>query len=146
MGEKLPDGECYREGIRYGHEWICHMVKLVKAAAGNGMAVGLTAGWPGLDGKSGGSRRLAANHPSPSWDGEGTLWEWRRSGDCYRVIKKKIIIFYNMKCKDILDKKLRVVGENEIAWHESRWNIRLLLYLVRRICRIFFRIAWSCSR
>ena len=37
--------------------------------------------------------------------------KWRLlSGD-----KKKIIIFYNMKCKDILDKKLRVVGENEIA-------------------------------
>ena len=40
MGEKLPDGECYREGIRYGHEWICHMVKLVKAAADTGMALG----------------------------------------------------------------------------------------------------------
>jgi hypothetical protein len=34
-------------------------------------------------------------------------------GDCYRV--KKIIIFYNMKYKDVLDKKLRVAGENEIA-------------------------------
>ena len=35
-------------------------------------------------------------------------------GDCYRA-KKKIIIFQNMKCKDVLDKKLRVAGENEIA-------------------------------
>ena len=100
-------------------------MRLVNAGGGYWDDIGLPVGWPGLDGKSGGSRRLAANHPSPSWDGEGTLWEWRRSGDCYRVIKK-IIIFYNMKCKDILDKKLRVVGENEIAWHESRWNVGLL--------------------
>ena len=87
-----------------------------------GAGLGLPVGWPGLDGKSGGSRR-AANHPSPSWDDEGTLWGME-VGDCYRV--KKIIIFYNMKCKDVLDKKLRVVGENEITWHESRWNVGLL--------------------
>jgi hypothetical protein len=31
-----------------------------------------------------------------------------------------------MKCKDVLDKKLRVAGENEIACHESRWIVRLL--------------------
>ena len=90
---------------------------------GHWAGLGLPVRWPGLDGKSGGSRR-AANHPSPSWDDEGTLWEWRWRGDCYRV--KKIIIFYNMKYKDVLDKKLRVVGENEITWHESRWNVGLL--------------------
>jgi hypothetical protein len=28
---------------------------------------------------------------------------------------EKIIIFYNMKYKDVLDKKLRVAGENEIT-------------------------------
>ena len=46
-------------------------------------------------------------------------------GECYRG-NEKIIIFYNMKCKDVLDEKLRVVDENEITWHESRWNVRLL--------------------
>ena len=30
------------------------------------------------------------------------------------IIKIKII-FYNMKCKDVLDKKLPVGGENEIT-------------------------------
>ena len=33
----------------------------------------------------------AANHPSPSGDREGTLWEYGEGGECYRV--KKIIIF-----------------------------------------------------
>jgi hypothetical protein len=33
-----------------------------------------------------------------------------------------------MKCKDVLDKKLPVAGENEITWHELKlkWNVRLL--------------------
>ncbi len=35
-------------------------------------------------------------------------------GECYRG-NEKIIIFYNMKCKDVLDEKLRVVDENEIT-------------------------------
>lgn len=31
------------------------------------------------------------------------------------IIKIKIIFFYNMQCEDVLDKKLRVVVENEIT-------------------------------
>ena len=35
MEEKLPDGECYQEGIRYGHYWICHIVELVNDGGGH---------------------------------------------------------------------------------------------------------------
>lgn len=81
--------------------------------------------------------------PSPSWDGEGTLWGME-VGDCYRV--KKIIIFYNMKYKDVLDKKLRVAGENEIAWHESRWNVGLLSDSDRSMVRsLWFGGSVRCS-
>lgn len=125
-GGETPWCECDQDGIWYGHYWIWDLVKLVNAGGGYWDGIGLPVGWPGMDGKSGGSRRLAANHPSPSWDGEGTLWKWRRGEWLLSGDKKKIIIFYNMKCKDVLDKKLRVVGENEIAWHESRCNIGLL--------------------
>lgn len=49
----------------------------------------------------------AANHPSPSGCGRAEVI-------AIGIIKIKII-FYNMKCKDVLDMKLPVAGENEIA-------------------------------
>ena len=72
-------------------------------------------------------RFASGSEPSQSqwrWRRNLMRWRWMLSGDN----KKKInfIFFYNMKCKDVLDKKLRVAGENEIAWHESRWNVGLL--------------------
>ena len=79
-------------GIRYGHEWIWHLVKLVNAGGGHwdGAASEMTrpGGWTEVW-RFGAA---AANHPSPSGDGEGTLWEWRRRGDCYRVKKNNYFL------------------------------------------------------
>ena len=73
---------------------------------------GLPAGWPGLDGKSGGSgqrlRTITAQvemEMEPFCDKEAN-----DIGD-----NKIKIIFYNMKCKDVLDKKFPVGGKNEIT-------------------------------
>ena len=93
MGEKLLDGECYREGIRYGHEWICHMVKLVKAAAGNGMAVGLTAGQHGMGGKSVGSRQRLRTIAVTFEMEKEPYGNGGEGGDCYRGNEKIKIIF-----------------------------------------------------
>ena len=49
----------------------------------------------------------AANHPSPSGCG-------RVEVNAIGIIKNKNY-FFNMKCKDVLDMKLPVAGENEIA-------------------------------
>lgn len=91
------------------------------------------------------SVRVSGCEPSKS------KWRWRwylmwmEVGDCYRV-KKKIIIFYNMKYKDVLDKKLRVAGENEITWHESRWNVGLLSDSDRCLVRsLWFGGSVRCS-
>ena len=65
MGEKLPDGECYREGIRYGHEWIWDLVRLVNAAAGTGMGSILPVGRSDRDRKSGGSEQRRRTIPVP---------------------------------------------------------------------------------
>ena len=66
---------------------------------------------------------------------------WLLSGE------KKIIIFYNMKCKDVLDKKLRVADENEIAWHESRWIVRLLSIAIAAWWENnYFFIIWNVLR
>ena len=108
----MPSGS-----IRYGHYWICHLVKLVNAGGG-------AAGWDGigccqwddlnwsLDG--GLAVRSSGSEPSQS------QLRWRRNlmgmeAERRLLSGEKIIIFYNMKCKDVLDKKLRVVGENEIT-------------------------------
>ena len=105
-------------GIRYGYEWIWHLVKLVNAGSG-------LSGWDGsgcqwddqtrrLDGSL--SVRSSGGEPSQS------QWRWRRNlmgmevkeVNAIGIIKNKNY-FFNMKCKDVLDKKLPVAGENEIA-------------------------------
>jgi hypothetical protein len=120
-------------GIRYGHEWIWHLVKLVNAGSGVldwddiGMPVGCQ--WDDQTRRRDGSQTVRSSGGEPSqsqWRWWRNLMIWRSSGDCYRGIIKIKIIFYNMKCKDVLDKKLPVAGENEIAWHELRWDVRLL--------------------
>lgn len=134
-------------GVRYGHEWIWHLVKLVNA--GNGLS-----GWDGsgcqwddqtrrLDGSL--AVRSSGVEPSQS------QWKWRRNlmgmeAEIAIGWKKKIIIFYNMKCKDVLDKKLRVAGENEITWHESRWIVGLLSDSDRSMVRsLWFGGSVRCS-
>lgn len=127
----------------------CRNWWMLAAAADLGLTVGDRDGWE--------ARRFGVGcEPSQP------MLRWRRylvgmeaKGWLLSVDKKIKIIFYNMECEDVLDKKLRVTDRNEIKWHESKWIIRLLSdsnhYLVRSlgsedallVLVIFFRIARS---
>lgn len=67
---ELPVWGCCQDGIRYGHEWIRHLVELVNATSGHwdvgwaasGLPAGYQPGWTEVW-RFGAA---AANHPSPS--------------------------------------------------------------------------------
>jgi hypothetical protein len=88
-------------GIRYVHEWIWHLVKLVNAGSGLSGWDGSGCQWDDQTRRLDGSQTVQSSGSEPSQ----SQWRWRRRGDCYR----------DMKCKDVLDKKLPVAGENEIT-------------------------------
>jgi hypothetical protein len=73
QGEKLSIGDCYQEGIRYGHYWIWHLVDL--AIVGDGhwgwawAASGLIWAWAG-------SLTVRVNGCEPSQ----SQWRWYLMG------------------------------------------------------------------
>ena len=81
------------------------------------LAAGLLAGmgvgcqWDDLTRRLDGSLAVRSSGIEPSQ----SQWRWRAEVNAIGGIIKIKIIFYNMKCKDVLDKKLPVAGENEIA-------------------------------
>lgn len=59
-------GDAVRMEFDSGHEWNCHLVKLVNAGGEHWGGLGLPAGSQQAGRKSGGSSPSAPNHPSPS--------------------------------------------------------------------------------
>ena len=71
-------------GIRYGHEWIWHLVKLVNAGSGLSGWDGSGWQWDDQTMRRDGSLAVRSGGGEPSQ----SQWMWKSRGECYRDNKK----------------------------------------------------------